>query len=39
MYSLLKALKPAGRIVFVEYKAKDPLVPIKQLHNWNGSAV
>ena len=32
MVSLLKALKPGGRLVFVEYKAEDPLVPIKQLH-------
>jgi precorrin-6B methylase 2 len=32
MASLLKALKPGGRLVFVEYKAEDPLVPIKQLH-------
>jgi len=32
MASLMKALKPGGRVVFVEYKAEDPLVPIKQLH-------
>ena len=32
MASVLKALKPGGRVVFVEYKAEDPLVPIKPLH-------
>jgi precorrin-6B methylase 2 len=32
MTSVLKALKPGGRVVFVEYKAENPLVPIKQLH-------
>ena len=32
MSSLVKALKPGGRVVFVEYKAEDPLVPIKPLH-------
>lgn len=30
--SLLRALKPDGRIVFVEYKAEDDSVPIKPLH-------
>ena len=32
MSSVVKALKPGGRVVFVEYKAEDPLVPIKSLH-------
>jgi precorrin-6B methylase 2 len=32
MTSIIKALKPGGRIVFVEYKAEDPRVPIKKLH-------
>ena len=32
MSSIVKALKPGGRVVFVEYKAEDPLVPIKPLH-------
>jgi precorrin-6B methylase 2 len=32
MASVLKALKPGGRVVFVEYKAEDPRVPIKPLH-------
>ena len=30
--SIVKALKPGGRIVFVEYRAEDPSVPIKPLH-------
>ena len=29
---LSKALKPGGRLVFVEYRAEDPSVPIKRLH-------
>ena len=32
MASVLKAIKPGGRVVFVEYKAEDPGVPIKPLH-------
>ena len=32
MTSLLKALKPGGRMVFVEYKAEDGRVPSKVLH-------
>ena len=39
MASLLKALKPGGRIVFVEYKAEDPLVPIKQLHKMSEAQI
>ena len=27
-----KALKPGGRVVFVEYRAEDPNVPIKRVH-------
>jgi protein-L-isoaspartate O-methyltransferase len=30
--ALVKALKPAGRIVFVEFRAEDPAVPIKAVH-------
>jgi len=29
---LTAALKPGGRIAFVEYRAEDPRVPIKLLH-------
>ena len=32
MGSLVRALKPGGRIVLVEYRAEDPAVPIKALH-------
>ena len=39
MASLLKSLKPGGRIVFVEYKAEDPLVPIKQLHKMSEAQI
>jgi ubiquinone/menaquinone biosynthesis C-methylase UbiE len=30
--SIARALKPGGRLVFVEYRANDPAVPIKALH-------
>ena len=30
--SIVRALKPGGRVVFVEYRAEDPNVPIKPLH-------
>jgi precorrin-6B methylase 2 len=39
MTSLLKALKPGGRVVFVEYKAENPLVPIKQLHKMSEAQI
>lgn len=29
---MVRALKPGGRIVFVEFRAEDPKVPIKLLH-------
>jgi hypothetical protein len=29
---VLKALKPSGRVVFVEYRKEDPQVPIKEVH-------
>jgi ubiquinone/menaquinone biosynthesis C-methylase UbiE len=32
MRSVVRALKPGGRMVFVEYRAEDPKVPIKELH-------
>jgi SAM-dependent methyltransferase len=32
MQAIRKALKPGGRVVFVEYRAEDPTVPIKALH-------
>ncbi len=30
--ALIKALKPGGRLVFVEFRLEDPNVPIKRLH-------
>jgi ubiquinone/menaquinone biosynthesis C-methylase UbiE len=32
MQSIYRALKPGGRVVWVEYRAEDPTVPIKPLH-------
>jgi ubiquinone/menaquinone biosynthesis C-methylase UbiE len=32
MLSLVKALKPGGRVVQIEYRGEDPDVPIKRLH-------
>lgn len=32
MENICKALKPGGRVVFVEYRAEDPNVPMKELH-------
>jgi predicted methyltransferase len=30
--SMLTALKPGGRLVLVEFRSEDPLVPIKEIH-------
>jgi precorrin-6B methylase 2 len=32
MQSVVKALKPGGRVVQIEYRGNDPTVPIKRLH-------
>jgi ubiquinone/menaquinone biosynthesis C-methylase UbiE len=32
MTKVREALKPGGRVVFVEYRKEDPLVPIKEVH-------
>ena len=32
MESIVKGLKPGGRVIFLEYRAEDPSVPIKPLH-------
>jgi ubiquinone/menaquinone biosynthesis C-methylase UbiE len=32
LLAIAKALKPGGRVVFVEYRKEDPLVPIKLVH-------
>lgn len=36
---LCRALKPDGRLVFVEYRAEDPTVPIKPLHKMTETQV
>lgn len=37
--AIVRALKPGGRVVFVEYKAEDPAVPIKPLHKMSEAQV
>ena len=37
--SILKALKPGGRLVFVEYRGEDIRVPIKTLHKMTEAQV
>ena len=37
--SLVRALKPGGRIAYVEYRAEDPRVPIKALHKMSEAQV
>ena len=32
MKSCVRALKPGGRLVFVEFRGEDPNVPIKLVH-------
>lgn len=39
LQSLMKAVKKGGRIVFVEYRAFDPDVPIKALHTMSVAQV
>jgi precorrin-6B methylase 2 len=39
MESIVRALKPGGRLVFVEYRAEDPKVPIKALHKMSEAQV
>ena len=37
--SMVKALKPGGRIVFVEFRGEDPKVPIKLVHKMTEAQV
>jgi len=37
--SMITALKPGGRIVFVEFRKEDPTVPIKELHKMSEAQV
>ncbi len=37
--AIVRALKPGGRLVFVEFRADDPAVPIKRLHTMSEAQV
>jgi ubiquinone/menaquinone biosynthesis C-methylase UbiE len=37
--SIVRSLKPAGKVVFVEYRAEDPRVPIKAVHKMSEAQV
>ena len=39
MEGIVKALKPGGRVAFVEYRGEDPKVPIKRLHKMTEAQV
>jgi SAM-dependent methyltransferase len=39
MRSLIRALKPGGRVALVEYRGEDPAVPIKPLHKMSEAQV
>jgi len=37
--SIARAVKPGGQVVFVEYRAEDPRVPIKPLHKMSEAQI
>ena len=37
--SIIRAFKPGGQLVFVEYRAEDPLVPIKALRKMSEAQI
>jgi len=39
MRSLIRALKPGGRLVLVEYRGEDPAVPIKAVHKMSEAQI
>jgi SAM-dependent methyltransferase len=39
MRSLIRALKPGGRVVLVEYRGEDPAVPIKPVHKMSEAQI
>lgn len=39
MTNIVSALKPGGRVAFVEYRAEDPNVPIKRVHKMSEAQV
>jgi predicted methyltransferase len=39
LVDISKALRPGGRLVFVEYRKEDPAVPIKEVHKMTQAQV
>lgn len=39
MQAICKSLKPGGRVAFVEFRAEDPRVPIKEVHKMSEAQV
>ena len=39
MQAICRGLKPGGRVVFVEFRAEDPKVPIKEVHKMSEAQV
>ncbi len=39
MQAICQSLKPGGRVVFVEFRAEDPNVPIKEVHKMSEAQV
>jgi len=39
LQAICRALKPGGRVAFVEYRAEDPTVPIKRVHKMTEAQV
>ncbi|KQT10156.1 class I SAM-dependent methyltransferase [Ramlibacter sp. Leaf400] len=39
MAGVVRALRPGGRVVLVEYRAEDPAVPIKSLHKMSEAQI
>jgi ubiquinone/menaquinone biosynthesis C-methylase UbiE len=36
---VVRAVKPSGRVIFVEYRAEDSRVPIKRLHKMSEAQI
>src|SRR5438876_2716111 len=39
LQAICQALKPDGRVVFIEFRAEDPKVPIKEVHKMSAAQV
>ena len=39
LVSIVRAVRPGGRVIFVEYRAEDPRVPIKPLHKMSEAQI